>query len=405
MRFVDLLSVSISAILRHKLRSFLTLIGIVIGITSYAAITSVVRGIDLYVQGIFAQLGSDNIIVNRVGIVTSPDEFLEALSRRPLAPEISEMIKQECQSVSYVSPVLQATGSVKAWRGASDASISGVSEDIQYFGSVGLEDGRFFSAYEVNHARNVCVIGWELRRNLFQTDDVVGKEIYIKGHRFIVIGVQGKTGGKSEGKDDQSILIPYTTFEKIFGRGNEMLIVAKLADPRTMDEAMDEIRNVVRKARRLKHDEKDDFGLLTASSLRTFWKNTTSKTFLATIAVGGIALFVGGIGVMNIMLVSVKERTMEIGLRKATGATRRDVLFQFLVESVLLCLAGGAVGIALGLSGTAVVLKKMGLELQAVGQGVMIGFGTAFVVGVFFGVYPAYRAAGLEPNEALRYEQ
>lgn len=405
MRFVDLLSVSISAILRHKLRSFLTLIGIVIGITSYAAITSVVRGIDLYVQGIFAQLGSDNIIVNRVGIVTSSDEFLEALSRRPLAPEISEMIKQECQSVSYVSPVLQATASVKAWRGASDASISGVSEDIQYFSSVGLEDGRFFSAYEVNHARNVCVIGWELRRNLFQTDDVVGKEIYIKGHRFIVIGVQGKTGRKSGGKNDQSILIPYTTFEKIFGRGHEMLIVAKSADPRTMDDAMDEIRNVVRRARRLKHDEKDDFGLLTASSLRTFWKNVTSGTFVATIAVGGIALFVGGIGVMNIMLVSVKERTMEIGLRKATGATRRDVLFQFLVESVLLCLAGGAVGIALGLSGTAVVLKKMGLELQAVGQGVVIGFGTAFVVGVFFGVYPAYRAAGLEPNEALRYEQ
>ncbi|MGQ9810605.1 MAG: ABC transporter permease [bacterium] len=405
MRFVDLLSVSISATLRHKLRSFLTLIGIVIGITSYAAITSVVRGIDLYVQRIFAQLGSDNIIVNRVGIVTSPDEFLEGLSRRPLAPEISEMIKQECQSVSYVSPVLQTTASVKAWRGASDVSISGVSEDIQYFSSGGLEDGRFFSAYEVNHARNVCVIGWKLLKNLFQTDDVVGKEIYIKGHRFIVIGVQRKTGGKSEGENDQSILIPYTTFERIFGGEHEMLIVAKSADPRTMDDAIDEIRNVVRRARRLKDDEKDDFGLLTAASLRTSWKNITSTTFLATIAVGGIALFVGGIGVMNIMLVSVKERTMEIGLRKATGATRRDVLFQFLVESVLLCLAGGAVGIALGLSGTAIILKKMGLELQAVGQGVMIGFGTAFVVGVFFGVYPAYRAAGLEPNEALRYEQ
>ncbi len=405
MSFLDLLSVSISALLRHKLRSALTLIGIIIGIISFAAITSIVRGIDAFVQGIFSSLGSDTIIVTTIGIVTDPDEYLEALMRRPLSPDICERIKSECRLVSHVSPLIQAGTGVKAWRSASDVVVTGVSEDIQYITESGLADGRFFSPYEIEHARNVCVARWRLVKNLFQTGDVVGKEIYIKGHRFVVIGVLEESTQKSGSEDNEGIFIPFTTFEKLFGKGYPTMIFAKSVDLKSMQEAMDEVRHTVRKTRGLRDDDKQDFDIITASSLNAFWKNLTSQIFLGTIAVGGIALFVGGIGIMNIMLVSVKERTMEIGLRKATGATRRNVMFQFLVEAILLCLVGGAIGIAIGLGGTVLIFKKIGIPFMGIWEGALIGFTTAFLVGVFFGVYPAYKAAGLEPHEALRYAQ
>lgn len=405
MSLFDLLSISVSAILRHKVRSALTLIGIIIGIISFATITSIVRGIDAYVQRIFAMLGSDTIVVTTMGIITDPDEYLEALKRRPLDPKIAERISKECKSVAHVSPFIATTTRVKAWRSASDIAIRGANEDIQFLSEGELHDGRFFSPYEIERARNVCVIGWGVLEDLFQTDDVLGREIYIKGHRFTIVGVVEKSGGGPGVTRDATITIPFTTFEKIFGRGHWTTISAKAADIARIEEAVDEIRATVRKARGLRGQDKDDFGIVTASSLRATWKSLTSQIFLGTIAVGGIALLVGGIGIMNIMLVSVKERTMEIGLRKATGATRRNVMFQFLVESILLCLAGGFVGIAIGLSGTSLILRKIGVPFSGVWEGAGIGFATALAVGVFFGVYPAYKAAGLEPNDALRYGQ
>lgn len=404
MIFVDLVQISVSALLKHKLRSMLTLLGIVIGILSVSAIASVIQGIDNYMSDLLGSIGSQGFVVSRMGLQTSEEGYLKALKRRKLPASLAEAIKEECPSVSHAAPSVYTASDVKSGRkSASDVMIEGTTGDAQYTSEFGLADGRFFSSYEVQHGRSVCVIGADVAAELYTTPDVLGKLLYVKGHRFTVIGVHEKMGTVLGMSRDSFVRIPYTTFEKIYGGGYSANISVRANSPEEVPKAMEEVRATVRRLRKLRPGDEDDFGILTSEALMELWRNLSTTAFLASIGVASIALLVGGIGIMNIMFVSVKERTSEIGLRKATGARRRDILLQFLTESAILCLFGGALGVGIGLGAAAALSHATKLPMATEWWAISVALGVSVAVGVFFGVYPALKAASMAPVNALRY--
>jgi putative ABC transport system permease protein len=406
MTFIDLVEISFSALFKHKLRSALTLLGIVIGILSVAAITSVVRGIDNYMANLLGSIGSQGFVVTKIGLMTSEEAYLKALRRKDIPAEVAEIIKSECPSVSYAAPSIVTVRDVKARRlNASGVYIEGTTADAQYTTEAGLDDGRYFTPYEVQHARNVCIIGADLAAKIFTGSSVVGRDIRVKGQRFTVIGLHEKMGTVFGHSRDSFVRIPYTSFEKVFGRGYSADISVQARSPELVDQAMQEVRVVMRRLRKLRTDDDDDFGILTSEALMRLWRTLSTNIFLASIGVGSIALLVGGIGVMNIMFVSIRERTNEIGLRKAIGAKRRDIMFQFLTESALLCLFGGLVGLGIGVGGAKVISVMTSIPISTEWWAIALALSVSIGVGIFFGVYPAMKAAALEPVGALRYEK
>lgn len=406
MTLLDLFQISATALLRHKVRSCLTLLGIIIGIISVAAVMSIVRGIDRYVADLLGSIGSQGFVVTRIGMPGSEEEYLRALKRRPISPSVAEVIKEECPSVAHAAPFVRTISDVKdRRRSAKDVQIEGTTDDAQYMTEIGLDDGRYFTPYEVQHASPVCIVGADVAEKVFMGRDPVGKQLYIRGHRFTVIGSHAKMGTVLGMSQDSFVRIPYTTFEKMFGRGYRTDISVRSTDPGSVSESIREVRSVMRRLRKLRLRDDDDFGILTSEALMEMWRRLSASIFLASIGVGSISLLVGGIGIMNIMFVSVKERTNEIGIRKATGATRRQIMLQFLTESALLCLAGGAAGVGIGIGASRLISWKTHVPASSEVWTVGLPLAVAVGVGLFFGVYPAVKAASLDPVNALRYEQ
>jgi putative ABC transport system permease protein len=406
MTFLDLTSLSFSALLRHKLRSALTLLGIVIGILSVSAITSVVRGIDRYVADLLGSIGSQGFVVTKIGLASGEEAYLEALRRKDIPASAAEVLKAECPSITQAAPFVRAIAEVRAVRrSAEDAIIEGTNGDAQYTSDIGLADGRYFTPYEIQHARQVCIVGADVADKLFTSGDIIGRDIHIRGRRFRVIGVHARTGTVFGFSQDSFARIPFTTFEKIFGSSYSADISIRCRSQADVPQAVQEVRAVMRRLRKLDLKQEDDFGILTSEALMRLWRGISSTIFIVTIGVAAIALLVGGIGIMNIMFVSVKERTNEIGLRKAVGARRRDILLQFLTESSLLCLVGGGVGLGTGLLAGKILSLKTSLPAAAewwvIGLALLMSIG----VGLFFGVYPAVKAASLPPASTLRYEK
>ena len=405
MTVLDLAGVSATALLKHKLRSGLTLLGIVIGIISVSSITSVVRGIDRYMSSILGSMGSEGFAVSRFGMAMSEEEFLKALKRREIKPEVIDVIKEQCPSVIHVAPFVRAVANVKSGRlSASDVYIEGTTDEAQYMTEIGLDGGRYFTAVEVRHASPVCIVGADVADKIFADPDPTGREIYIKGHRFTVIGSHERMGTIFGMSRDSFVRIPYTTFEKVFGRADAEISV-RARDAGSVAQAVEEVRGAMRRARKLGPRQEDDFGVVTSAALMDMWRRLSANIFLAMVGVGSISLLVGGIGIMNIMFVSVKERTGEIGVRKAVGATRRHILLQFVTESALLCLVGGALGVLIGLGAASLLSWKTQVPVAAEWWATAMSLGVAIAVGLFFGIYPAARAASLDPVDALRYGQ
>jgi putative ABC transport system permease protein len=406
MTSLDLLRMSSAALLRHKLRSGLTLLGIVIGILSVAAITSVVRGIDRYMADLLGSIGSQGFVVTRIGLPGSEEAYIKALKRKEIDPEFAEILQRECESVAYAAPFITNYTDVKSGgSSAAGVAIVGTTPEAQYLTEIGLEDGRYFTPYEVQHAKQVCIVGSDVAEKIFARLDPIGRQIYVKGRRFTVIGSHGRRGTVLGQSQDSFVRIPYSTFEKVFGRGFDTDISVQSRSPEEVSKATQEVRTVMRRLRRLRVGDEDDFGILTSEALMRLWRGLSANLFLVTIGVGSIALLVGGIGIMNIMFVSVRERTMEIGLRKALGAKRRDILLQFLTESSALCLFGGAIGVGVGVGAAKVVSWRTSIPVAAEWWAIGLALGVSLAVGIFFGVYPALRAASLQPVTALRYEQ
>ncbi|HUF49088.1 MAG TPA: ABC transporter permease [Vicinamibacterales bacterium] len=422
--FTEIVAMSWDTLRNNKMRSALTVLGVVIGITSIVGITSLIRGFDQSFRDLVRQIGSDTIIVQKSsGLSMGSGADFEAILRRPNITPLDGDAIEQADSVQTVdvtigagSPfdIIQQRVSYRGERTTPLVTI-GTTERWPYVNQLVLEAGRFFTGVEVQRRQNVIVLGQTAYVALFPSLDPIGKQVRLGIQPFTVVGVMAKRpslGGFNLGADD-FVVIPHTTYAKIFGvrtnalaRGTmrSMQITAVPREGVSRETAIAEIEEIMRIRHGLRLDEPNDFEVMTQDAVLEFWDQISQATFLALIALSSIALMVGGIGVMSIMTISVTERTREIGVRKALGARRTEVLWQFLLEAVFLTSVGGILGIVAGAGVGVIVHLATGFPVSLPWWSFAIGIGFSAGVGVFFGMIPAIRAARLDPIEALRYE-
>ena len=409
MNIAEAIRIAFQSLWANKLRSVLTLLGVVIGVAAVIAVVTFVNGINGYVATKIFNLGADVFIIFKVSpAVTNVDHFLEGEKRKDLTMEDYQAVLEACKHCLNVGAVLRnGSGHVKyAEQSISDTIVQGMTPSMAPIYDTDLSAGRMLNETDLNNRSPVIVVGADIVEHLMGGVDPVGKEIRLDGWTYQIIGV-GKKKGKTLGQSlDNFVMIPITVYFKQYGARKESIRVAgKAAEAGIpLNEAMDEARVALRSHRHDRPGEEDSFDIETNASLLGIWTSFSSTFFMATIGIACISLVVGGIVIMNIMLVSVTERTREIGIRKALGARRADVLLQFLIEAVTLSVTGGAVGVILGvtiaLTITALIGMPSVIKLWAVAAGLIV----AASVGVFFGVYPARKAAKLDPIAALRFE-
>ncbi|HSU88911.1 MAG TPA: ABC transporter permease, partial [Terriglobia bacterium] len=387
------------------LRSLLTLLGIVIGVMAVIAVVSIISGLNDYVAGKIFNLGPDVMTISRMSpVITSLDDFIENQKRKSLYITDMEAIKAACNNCKAVGASVYMRGRLKFGRDFVDSQIQGYTAEVPAIRGNELQTGRFLTEYDVEHARNVCVIGSDIVDNLFPFVDPIGKTLIIDDRSFAVIGVGVKQGSVLGQSQDNWAMIPLTLHQKMYGARRSINIYAKAKDEQHLGAAESEIRLTLRARRHLSYNAKDDFALNTNDNFLQIWANISRAFFAVTIGIASISLVVGGIVVMNIMLVSVTERTREIGIRKASGARRHDILIQFLVESSTLALVGGIIGVLLGVSIAVAISWFTPLPASIKWWAVALGLMVSTSVGLFFGIYPATKAANLDPIVALRYE-
>jgi putative ABC transport system permease protein len=403
--FAEAVFIALSSLRANRLRSLLTLLGIVIGVMAVIAVVSIISGLNDYVAGKIFNLGPDVMTVSRMSpVVTSLDDFIENQKRRNLYVTDMEAIRVACTNCKSVGASVTMRGRLKFGRDYVDSQIQGYTAELPAIRGNELQAGRFLTEYDVEHARNVCVIGSDIVDNLFPFVDPIGKTLIIDDRPFEVIGVGVKQGSVLGQSQDNWAMIPLTLHQKMYGARRSVSIYAKAKDEQHLAAAESEIRLTLRARRHLSYNSKDDFALNTNDNFLQIWANISRAFFAVTIGIASISLVVGGIVVMNIMLVSVTERTREIGIRKAAGARRHDILIQFLVESATLALVGGIIGVLLGASIALAVSYFTPLPASIKWWAVALGLTVSTSVGLFFGIYPATKAANLDPIVALRYE-
>ena len=393
----------------YKLRAFLTVLGVIIGTGTIIGVGSILTGLDSAISNVLSSFGTNTILAFKfqVGVRfgnLTPEERL----RKPLTFENARAIAERCPSVEHVSPILFPNmGIVKARYKANEfyqLDFSGAQEGYIFGGNAEMKYGRFFSDAEGEHRRPVVVIGEDVYKGLFASGDPTGKWIEVAGHMFEVIGVMNRPSSSFPADNDGRVIVPYFTMRKMFPNSREHLLLV-VAKPGQLHAALDEVRVVLRQQRRVPHDKPDNFGLSTAEQMVEQFRKMTAMTAVVMVVLSSIGLLVGGIGVMNIMLVSVTERTREIGVRKALGARRIDIVVQFLIEAAALTGLGGLLGMLMGWAlsmATHVVFPNLPttVPLWAAAAGLVVSIG----VGLFFGIRPASKAARLDPVVALRYE-
>lgn len=404
----SLFKIAIGSLWANKLRSSLTLIGVIFGVTSVMTIISALEGMMGEIKRDLEVLGPSTFVVQRIGIAMSEEEFLKKLRRKPLEPETAQMIKQGSSNIEAVSARAFTRARVKYRDEAMrSVSIRGGSAKLIDIAAIPIEIGRFHMEEESASRRRVAFIGPDLRDDLFEDGvDCLGKTIKINGQPFTVVGVAKKRGSAFGGDNqDRFVEIPMTTYQKMFGKNNSFYaLIAKADSVQVLDQAMDEARMVLRAKRHVPYDEEDDFDILTADNILEVLNQVTRLFRLGLIGISSISLVVGGIVVMNIMMVSVSERTREIGIRKAIGAKRNHILAQFLFESLVVTLGGGTIGIIGGYLIADWLMSLIDMQISPSMFAILAGLVISVSTGLFFGIYPALRAARLDPVRALSYE-
>jgi putative ABC transport system permease protein len=409
MHFVEALRISLQSLWANKLRSVLTLLGVVIGVAAVIAVVTFVNGINGYVAEKIFNLGADVFIMFKVSpAVTNVDHYLEGQKRKDLTMDDYRAVREGCKHCAYVGAYARNNSGhvIYGEQSLNDTIVQGMTPSVAVTQDVDLDSGRMLEDIDLENNAPVVVVGTDIPETLMPGVDPIGKEIRIDGWNYRIIGV-GKKKGKTLGQSlDNYAFLPITSWLKQYGSYNtNMRISAKATGTGAiLDTAKDEARVVLRARRHVAPDEPDNFDVETNSSLLSIWSNLTGTFFIAMIGIAAISMVVGGIVIMNIMLVSVTERTREVGIRKAMGARRSDVMMQFLIEAVVLAVTGGLLGVLLGIAVAKGVTLAVGMpsviKLWAVAAGLIVSAS----VGVFFGVYPAQRAAKLEPIAALRFE-
>jgi putative ABC transport system permease protein len=413
MRLTDVLGTALAQIRANKLRSFFTLLGIIVSVTFLVAVIAIIQGMNAYVKENIADamIGSNSFQVRRtpLNIARYADEEWERMARRPrITPADAEVVRNavpDAEAVSLQSGWPTPQGDV-VWRDRTvgDVLLFGVTADYQLVQDYRIGEGRPLTDVDVLERRPVVVLGAELAEKLFEAVDPIDKEIRILGERFTVIGVNEGKGRVLGQSFDGFVLMPITRFEMLFGRRSTTTISVKVSAAEQVAPTMALVEEALRTARGLRPTQDNDFSLETSDALVDFWKTLTQVLFAVIPAVVAIGIVVGGIVIMNIMLMAVTERTHEIGLRKAVGATSRDIQRQFLVESIVLSMFGGIQGVVFGWLLAILIAVASPLPARVTGWSVALALALGAGVGVTFGVYPARRAARLDPVTAMRAE-
>ena len=410
--FMNAASLALQTIRAHKMRAFLTVLGVVMGTGTIIGVGAILTGFDSTITAVLSSFGPNSIIVYKfpAGSLTPPT--LEERTRKNLTYENAVDLRERCEACEDVSPTLFMGGgggprTIEARYKGNDiygANLMGVEEAYANQGQADMSAGRFLTDQDNRRRAQVAVIGADIARSLYANVDPVGKPITVDGHEFEVIGTMNKPAASFFGQDDMRVLLPYFTLRKNYPTAKDMFISVN-AKQGEMSKAMDEIRVVLRIDRRVPYSKPDNFALSTAEQMVSDFRQITSMVALVMVVLSSVGLLVGGIGVMNIMLVSVTERTKEIGVRKAIGARRSDIILQFLLEAIVLTGMGGLAGIVFGwmislISRLIFSSLHASVPIWAAVLGLLVSAGT----GLFFGIWPASKAARLDPVEALRYE-
>jgi putative ABC transport system permease protein len=403
---IESFKLALASLRAHKLRSVLTLLGVIFGVMTVVAVASVIEGANKYIAEKIADMGSNTLSIEKFGIITSFEEFLEANRRnKDLTLDDVQYLRERMTLATYVGASGNANTEVKYGNERmTRISVRGVTASMSYIDTVQPEFGRYISDMEEERSRYVAMIGADVADRLYGRREVVGQEIKIEGLPFEIIGVakaQGSVFGQSQ---DEFVVIPVSTFQKIWGARRSLSISVKGVETASFIDLQDQAKMVMRTRHKLNYSDKDTFGIITADAINDLFKSLTSVIATVALGVTSISLVVGGIVIMNIMLVAVTERTREIGIRKSLGARRKDILLQFLIESVVLSAFGGLIGlgIAYGIKWLLVKFTPVpaSMPLWAVAMALIVSSAT----GAIFGIYPAWKAARLDPIVALRAE-
>ena len=404
----DAIGLAISSVWVNKIRSLMMVLGNIVAVSSIIAVVSLLQGMNNYVaSAILKDVGVGTFKVEKVGVITDEEEERTAWRRNPNVTMLDARAI-ETSDPTLIDAVMAESGARAnvSWGDTTleGTQVRGVTADYEEFSGYAAESGRLPTRMEVDRARNVAVLGWETADKLFKGRNPIDRSIQVNGMHFIVLGVSEKKGSVFGNSQDEFVLMPLGAFQRLFGSRRSLEITVKPVQPELVEPAMDATRVALRVKRHLRPRDVDNFGMYTSDTLLNLWKTFSQGAFSILIGVVSLSLVVGGIVIMNIMLMVVSERTREIGLRKALGAKRRDIVWQILTESTTLSMVGGLLGTLFGFGVATLVSTLTPIPARIEPWSVPLGLGMTAIVGMFFGLYPAIRAASLDPIEALRKE-
>ncbi len=408
MQIFESIKLAFSSILANKLRSFLTLLGIAVGLFSIIIVMTAISAIQQSFEDIFNSIGTNNFIVSKwPALQIGPHDRGRNHNRKNLTIEEGEKLKEFTQLPVAIGIQISRGGRTIKYNGEKtnpDVPVVGVNQDLFITNDLKIGEGRNLSVSDYDYARPTAVIGTDIVAKLFKSIPPVGQQIKVDNFNFEVAGVFEKRGSIFGQSQDNFVVIPLKTFEKCFGSERSSSFIVMAPDKSMIDKTMDEVIGALRKIRKVESGQENDFELITNEQLIQQFNDLTKYFKLGAAVIAFIALLAAGVGIMNIMLVSVTERTREIGIRKAIGARKRTILTQFVVEAVSLSWFGGSIGIFFGVLGGNMVALQLGVSIVLPIEWILIGLLVTTFVGVVFGVYPAMKASNLDPIEALRYE-
>ncbi|MFA4839762.1 MAG: ABC transporter permease [Candidatus Neomarinimicrobiota bacterium] len=402
--FWENVKIAVRALIQNKMRAVLTTLGIIIGVLTVVSVASIIEGLNKGFAKQIASLGSNTLYVQKFPWV-SGDEWFKYRNRPNIEMKDAEYVRKYLKSVEAVSP---STGSRQNLKYAANSlleiRVTGVTMESEKIEEYNIADGRYFNSIEIEKEKNNAVIGWEIMDKLFEGRNPIGQRMKVGDVSYTVIGVMGKRGSIMGESMDSEVYVPIGSLLKNFGVHRSIQIVVKVRDAAQVESVKDDVRFLMRTSRGLKPHEEDNFSINQQEAIMEMYNKLTSGLYTAAIGIGALSLLVGGIGIMNIMLVSVAERKNEIGIRMALGAKRKVITIQFIIESVIICTIGGLIAILLSYVVSQVISKVTPFPSVVPLWSVFMGLGFSTFIGLFFGIYPARKASKLDPIECLRYE-